>query len=497
MTTGRQVRSGLKWVSLSLVVTQAVRFGATVVLARLLVPEMFGLIAMANATIELIAVIRELGFGAAYIQRQDSDPEAAALTAATAFWLLVAINGILFCFAMLLAPWLAAIFAGDGLELILRVMFAAFLIDALGTLPAFMLQKRLWFGRHAAAEVAAALAYAVVAVGLAWRGFGVWSLVAGHLSSRAVQAAVAFAASGWRPSLRFSPRVARELFEFGKYLWAFAVISAIGRNVDRVIVGRYLGAASLGIYGMAFHLCRLPSNHISRLVNRITFPALARVQDDPDALRRAFCKTLRHVSMLSVPVACGLLAVAEDFVLTVYGDKWADAVPVVGVLAFFGMALSLSSITGPVFQAIGQPRILLYTSVVHQLLLGVLLYALAPYGVLGVSYGVLAPLLLSSAIAYVLVAQRLDIPWTELAGPLLRTGVSGFGMWAAVRALRVLLVAQVDWPRPLLLGVEVVFGGLCYLLLSALCNRSALLEFVTTGREVVGVRRPSTAGGAS
>lgn len=489
MSDSHQVHVGIKWIGASVAFSQFVRFLTTVVLARLLTPEVFGLVAMAHVAIQLISVIREVGVGAAYIQRPDRGPEDAAAAANTTFIMSLAVNVLLFVLAWFTAPLMVRFFETAELLAVLRAMFLLFLIDAFDTTPTMILQKRLEFDKTAIAEVVTSGLNAAVAIGLATAGYGVWSLVAGQLSGRLARTCVVFMLSGFRPRLLFDPTIARQLFDYGRYLWAFAVLSAVGGSLDRMILGRWLGAANLGVYSMAFNLSNLPATQLSRLVNRITFPSFARVQHDHAGLRRALHKTIRHVTMLSVPLAFGLLAVAHDLILTVYGEKWRAAIPIVQVLAFFGLSLSVSSITGPILKAIGKPQVLLYSSLLHHTILAVLLLALVPYGPVAIAYAVLIPMLVSAALAYGLIVYYISFPLRNVLGPLLRTGGPAFVMYLVVRAFDVRFDAAYAPPMPISLLASVTVGGLVYLMLSALVNREDLLELFSTLRRSFFARR--------
>jgi O-antigen/teichoic acid export membrane protein len=380
-------------------------------------------------------------------------------------------------------------FDAEGLLAVLRVMFGVFLIEAFSTTPSMILQKRLEFDKGAIAEIAASATNAGVAISLALAGFGVWSLVAGQLSSRLARAGVAFALSGFRPGLRFDAAIARQFFAYGRYLWAFAILSAVGGTLDRLILGRSLGAASLGMYSMALTLGSLPAAQISQLVNRITFPSFARVQDDLPALRSALHKTLRHVSILAVPLAFGMLAVADDLILTVYGEKWHGAIPIFRVLAFYGLSLAVSSIMGPVLKAIGRPQILLYSSILHHALLFPLIFLLVPYGAVGIAWAVVVPMVVSAVYAYALIVHYLHFPIRDLLGPLVRTGVPSLGMYGIVSVFDARLDAALALPAPVSLLVSAGVGVVAYLALSALLNRDALLEILGTFREALLSRR--------
>lgn len=227
--SSRRVRLGLKWVSLSLGLSRLVRFGTTALLTWFLARELFGLVTIANAVINVLASLREMGFGQAYIQRRDADEEDARRAADTTFALSLGTNLALMGLAYLLVPAMARIYQdAEGIGAVLRVMLLAFLIDPFSSTPAFVLQKRLDFRRISISEIWASLSNAAIAVALAYGGAGVWSLVAGQLGSRVLQAVVLWRAARWRPRVAWSPPIARELFGYGKYLWGFSALSAVG-----------------------------------------------------------------------------------------------------------------------------------------------------------------------------------------------------------------------------------------------------------------------------
>jgi len=491
MSTLERVRYGMKWAGSALGAIRLARFLTTIVLARLLAPEAFGLVAMANVAIVTLGVIRELGFGAAFIQRRDEDPEDERRAAGTFFALGLAVHAVLFVAAQAATPAIAGFFAMDGLAPVLRAMFLVFVIDGLALVPSYLLQKRLDFQRHALCEIAEAVVYAGTALGLAAAGLGVWSLVAGHLASRCVFGTAAWILSGWRPQWDFDATVARELFAFGRYLWAFSLVSAIGSVLDRAVIGRLLGAAPLGAYNVGFQLCRMPATQVNMVINRIAFPAFAERQREIPVLRRGFLQATSQLALLAIPLAVGLSITAGDFMRVVYGEKWLMAVPAVEVLAFWGMALALSSIGGPLLKALARPDLLLWTGLAHQGVLFALLWALAGRGLAGVAWAVLCPMILSAAVSYLLASRLLDIPLPQLAGPLVRAGLCAGGMVAAIVAVRGAGAAALPWPA-LRLAIDAGVGAAAYLVLALALNRSVLWGFAASLRGILQSRRATT-----
>jgi O-antigen/teichoic acid export membrane protein len=466
-----------------------VLFVSTMVLARLLTPEMFGLVAMANVALMLMASLRDVGLGAAYVQREMGSPEELRLAANTTFFLMLFTNAMLFVLAASLAPLAGRFFENPEVVPLLRAITLIFLLDGLISGPSMVLRRRLDFRRLAYAEIGASLASATVAISLAILGFKAWSLVWGQVAGRVVEGSALYWLSGWRPRFEFSSKLARELFGFGKHLWGFSILSAVGGVLDRAIVGRTLGAASLGIYHMGSNLANLPAQQISFLVNRITFPALARMQGDPARMAAALRKALAHVSIVTLPVTAGLIVAGPQLIGTVYGPRWEAAVPVLQVLALFGMTLSISSVTGPIFQAMGRPQVLLFTSIFHQLVYVGLLLWWGRYGIQGILWAVVVPVQLSAVIAFVLVLRYLKVSFVWIFGPCLRAATAAVGMFAALWMVRLFLEAT-QLLLPIQLVVLAILGVAIYVGLSFLFNGVASREFLDTLRKTI---RPDSA----
>ena len=341
-----------------------------------------------------------------------------------------------------LAPLVGRFFENPEVVPLLRTITLIFLFDGLISGPSMVLRRDMDFRRLAYGAIGASFATAIVAISLAALDFKAWSLVWGQLAGRATEASVLFWLSGWRPRFEFSPKLASELFRFGKHLWGFSILSAAGRVLDRAIVGRSLGAASLGTYHMGSNLANLPAQQISFLVNRITFPAFARMQGDPARMAAALRKALSHVSIVTLPLTAGLIVAGPQLIGTVYGSGWEAAVPVLQVLALFGMTLSISSVTGPIFRGYRQASgTAPHEHIASAVYVGLLLWW-GPYGLQGILWAVVVPVQLSAVIAFVLVLRYLNARFVWVFGPCLRAATAAIGMFGALWTVRPVLEAS-------------------------------------------------------
>lgn len=489
MSIRGQVISGVKWVSLSLVATGILGFASTIVLARLLVPEMFGLVSMSNVAINTIGIIREVGFGAAYVQKQYKCPGEDTLAANTTFFMGCAFNIFLFATCFILTPFIGGFFRSIEFEIVFRIMIFSFIIEIFITVPRLDLHKKLEFGKVAICEIIRGLSASIIAVTLAIFDFGVWSLVFSHLISKLIFGLSLLALSSWRLRFEVSVRIMRELFSYGKYIWAFAIISAIGNQLDKAIIGRYFGASNLGYYTIAFKLCALPTSLISKVLNQVTFPVFSKLQSNRDRLKNALVEALSNVSIIVLPMAMGLVAISASLILTLYGKKWLPAIPIINILAFHGMLLSIASINGPVIKAIGKPHVLFYTSIVHQVILATMLFLLKTHGVQGIAYAVLAPMFVSTSIAFYLIKGYLNARYIDFLSPITKTAYAAFSMYLSVKTVQIILDARYNVPSVIHLILSIMIGILAYLVFLRLLNRTNFHIFKETLFQIVKSKR--------
>ena len=479
-----KIYAGIKWVFTSLFIVNASRFVTTAILARLLLPKMFGTIAIAAVIIESSDLMTEFGFGAAYIQRQESNEEKDKLAANTTLCLTFMINVVLFIAGMFLSPVIADFFKMANLENVFRTMLPLFFVIPFSNVATVILRKRLDYGKHSICEITASFSYMVVSIPLAFLDFGVWSLVFGFMTSKIVFMMMVVRMSGWSPRFEFDKKIAIKLFGYGKFIWGSNLVSTITNPMDKMLIGRFMGAANLGYYSIAYNLCRMPVTQISFLVNRIAFPALSKVQNDKPRLMKGFMKSLSHVSIVSLPIAFGLIAVADRLVLTVYGNKWVQVIPLIKVIAFYGMTVSLSSLTTPFFDAVGKPNILLYAKISHYALKIFLMFSFIRYGALGICYAILIPSLLSAIILFILISITHQFSIIKIAEPIYKAALSSLVMFILIRFFQRYIEVISTFSDGTLLVCEILIGIVTYFAITVLLNKSILIDFKNTLVEV-------------
>jgi PST family polysaccharide transporter len=328
-------------------------FASTLLLARLLVPEDFGVAGYAITLIVLFGSLPELGLGPALIHHRD-DPEVLD----TAFWLGLAAGCLAFALVWVLAPLSASLFGDDRAVGVTRALALTFPLEGLRNVHATLLRKNLAFRRRFVPDTVQSFAKGVIAIGLALAGFGYWSLIWATVAAAAIGIPVYWMASGWRPGLRVDAAAAKRLLPFGAHVMVIDLLGAFVRNVDYLFVGRWLGAATLGIYTLAFRIPDLVVRDLCLTLSQVLLPVYARVREDPAAIRTTFLAAASYVTALTAPMALGLALVAQPLVLTAFGERWREVATVLPSICVYALLISLTYNLGDLYKALGRPDLL-------------------------------------------------------------------------------------------------------------------------------------------
>ena len=357
---GRVLR-GVAWKGTSAVFLQLARAAVAITLARLLAPHDFGLAAMVLVFSSLVLVFSDLALGAALVQR----PLVTETERATVFWTSIAAGIGFSLLGVAVAAPVARFYHEPAVRGLVIVLSLGFAIGAAGTVPSALLTRSMDFRALEVRSMAATLAGAVVGIGLAVAGFGAWAIIGQQLATTAALSALLWIRSPWQPSREFSFATLRDLAGFSANVFGQRLLYYLHRNTDNLLVGRFLGAAALGAYGLAYNVMLVPFSRVAGPVQEVLFPAFSRMQDDPERLADAWLRVTRIVAAVAMPALLGLFVLAPDFVSVVLGSKWHSVVPVLQVLVWVGLLQSLQSLNSSVLLALGRTRTLFRFSLFH------------------------------------------------------------------------------------------------------------------------------------
>src|SRR5688572_1705536 len=428
----------------------------TAILARLLAKSDFGLVAVAVVAINYLSVLKDLGLGVALIQRKGDVQEAANTVFTINLFLGLALTAIV----IPLAPFVAAYFHDPQVTPVLRWMGASFIVNALGSVHTNWLVRDLDYRRKLVPELGGALTKGVISIGMAYLGYGVWSLVFGQIAGALASLILVWIILPWRPRFVIDRNVAGSLMKFGASVTLIDIITQITDNIDYVIVGRFFGLVPLSIYTLAYRLPEMLLIGNLWVMGGVVFPAFSSIQDRPEDLRRGFLASVRVVELLAVPICLGLLIAADPIVRVVFGDQWLEAIPVLRVLAIYAWIYSLGYHVGGFYKAIGRPDILLRLSLLNLVIIIPALLIGARFGIIGVAIGHLIAVLIRRIISLGLATRFVKVKLTEIFGELRPSLLAGLAM-APVTLLAYYLTSSLNPFLQLILIA--LFGASSYL----------------------------------
>ncbi len=460
---------GVFWNYASFALGKALVFITTAVLARLLTPDEFGIVAFATLSISYLSILKDLGLGAALIQRRQNVEKVAN----TVFTLNLLLGASLTLIAMIIAPLVAAFFREPLIIPILRWLSLTFVLNSLGSIHIVRLQRELEFRRKLIPDLGRAIVKGIVSIAMALLGFGVWSLVVGQLAGVLVAVVLAWVAFPWRPRLTINTGLAKGLLSYGLSVVGIDGLTIATDNLDYLIIGRIFGNTALGIYTLAFRLPELLVLNPLWVTASAIFPAFATIQDQPAALRRGFLSTVRFVEILSVPLSVGLMMVADPLVRVTFGEQWLSAIPIVRILALFVLVRSIGFNAGDIYKAVGRPDILVKLEVLNMVVLVPALWIGSYFGLVGVAFGHLIASLVRMVADLVVATRFVKVSLLDILRQLKPSFLGGLVLILLVLPALYLTAAA----SPLLrLVVVTIVGAMGYLGTLWVLERESLLR---------------------
>lgn len=437
---------------------------STLILARLLVPADFGIVAMASLVVALVETLLEMGVGAALVQNRNADRNDFD-TAWTLRLLQALVAAVLI--AAFGAPLAAEYFNDSRVVDVMRVMAIAAALSGLENIGIISFQKNMEFGRDFRFFFLRRIAGFFVTIALAfwWRSY--WAMVLGALAGRVVSVALSYALHEFRPRLSLS-RLGR-FWSFSQWILVRNLGGYGAAQTDKLLVGRRADASTLGAYSLADEISAMPTGEVLMPLGRVLFPAFVRVADNPSELRRVFCLALGVQALIALPTGIGLTLVADTAVPFLLGQQWLAAIPLVKILALMNIAIALTHSSGYLLLALGKVRLqAIIAWVQFALLLSLTVLVFPSSGAAGIASIRLAVSFVTMIVLLVLVLR---------AVPFLRFKDLFAHTWRPVSATAVMtgvllaLDLSPDWPATIQLISKITLGGTAYLLTSLLLWR--------------------------
>lgn len=469
------------WSALEITARYGVQFVVMILLARLLTPADFGLIAMLLVFTAFAALLVDGGFGTALVQRQHTNDD----DETTVFLTAVGTGAAVAVALWLAAPAIAAFYAQPALTPLMHVLVLVLPLGGLAAVPDALLTQRLDFRARANAEVVASLCSGVVAVVLAWRGFGVWSLVWQAITAIGLRAVTLWMLSGWRPRGRFDIACFRSLFSFGGYMLMANMLNTLSVRLQSLMIGRMFDSRALGFYTLAQNTQQAPAQFMSGVLNRVGLPVFSTVADEPAKLVGALRLSLRVSVFVFVPCMVGIAVVAKPLIAVLYGARWTPAAPLLSILAVSAVFWPLHVLNLAAIGARGRSDLIFRLETIKRTVSIALIVIASFHSVTAVAWAVLASsvfgVLVNTWYSRTLLGYGALAQLQDQAATLALSGIAAGVAWLASHWLT---------HAPLALAAAVVAAVTAYF-------GSAALARVAAWKELLEVVRALRANGAA
>jgi len=456
----------MAWAYSAYVGGRALVLVSTAILARLLVPTDFGVVALALVFTTFLEAVKDLGLGEALIA---ASPEEEAARAQTVFAWSVVLGVVLALLTAAISPLVASFFRQPQLTKLLPVLGLNFILRALGTTHYSLARKHLNYRVRTVSEIVEVSVRGVVGIALALGGFGAWSLVIGFVAGVASNTVALWLLVDFRPRPRLTRTHLRDLLSFGGVLTIVDVGAVIFYNTDYLFVGRVLGAASLGLYSIGFRIPELVILNVAHVAADVLFPAYSAL--DRTRLREGYLTSLRYMTMLTVPLAAGLVVLARPVILVVFGHKWVGSIQVAQVIALYTLFATLAIPPGTVLKVTRRAKLMVAFSVPSLFILAALLLVFTSHGIVAVAIATTALQATVAPVQAAVVSRQLAMPLWASIRELIPPTLAAVAMSAALVGVSHVISA----PLPLLL-VGIPVGAAIYVTVLWLMARDELLK---------------------
>jgi teichuronic acid exporter len=348
------VISGIFWTFLQLIVNQSFAFVLKLILAKLLFPNQFGLVGMATVFTGFVQVLNDLGIGAALVQRKNDDLRKEHYY--TAFWTGVFWSVILFVvMSLLIAPAAAIFYKEPLLKIIIPVLSIGILVSPVNLVHKAQLSKQMNFKKLAFIDNTSNIAAGIIALIMALNGAGIWALVFNSVATVFFAMPLFFNATGWKPAFIIEKQAFKEVFGFGAYATGSNVLNYLYNNLDYLLIGKLLGASSLGIYTLAFVLTDTFRSRLMSVINSVMYPLYGKRQADFESLKKYYLKVVLFNCLCIFPIMIFFVVEGNTFILQVFGTKWQQTVGPLQILSVSVMFHILVSGNTALLRGIGRP----------------------------------------------------------------------------------------------------------------------------------------------
>ena len=455
---------------------QGTQFVVSIVLARLLAPDDFGLIALVMAVIAIANVFVQSGLGTALIQKKDADQT----DFSSVFYASLLLATVVYAIIFFTAPLIADFYDKQALIPVIRVLTLSLFIGVFNSIQYAYVARHMMFKKLFFRSIGSMIPSSIIGIAMAFTGFGVWALVAQQLSNTFLSVLIMWFVVPWRPQLIFSFERLKKLFSFGWKLLFSSVIDTVYSQIQSFIIGKMFSPASLAFYDRGSHFPYIVVNNINNSIQAVMLPSLSAYQDDKPQVKKMVRRAIVTSSFLIIPMMAGLAAAAEPIVKILLGDKWLPCVPFVQIFCFIYAFYPIHTSNLSAINAMGRSDIFLKLEIIKKIfglsiLVASILYFRTP---IGIAYGASVSTVIASFINAFPNKKLLNYSYFEQI-----SDIAPSALLACVMALAITALNQLQLNIYLTLVLQILSGAIFYLGLAKLLHFESLDYLIKTVAE--------------
>ena len=444
--------SGVAWSSLERFSVQGIQFIIQIIMARILMPEDYGVVAMLAIFLAVFQTFIDSGFSSALVQKNDRSE----IDYSTVFYFNIGISVALFLVFFFSAPLIAGFYNTPILTSVTKIVSLNLLINAFAIVPRAKLTVLIDFKTQAKASLTAVIISGAIGIWMAYSGFGVWALVYQSLLNNGINTLLLWILVKWWPTWAFSMASFKRLFSFGSKLLLSGLLDTVFRNLYTLVIGKKFTAQDLGYYSRADQFAQFPTTNITNIIWKVAMTVMCIEQNNDVLLKSMFDKFLRLSAYIVFPLMIGFAALAYPFVHLVLTEKWISIVPIMQILCFSYLWFPFHVINLSVLQAKGRSDLFLRVEIIKKILCVLILICTIPFGIIVMCIGIAVSSLLSLYINAYYTEKILDIGF----GQQMKSIIPSF-LLALVMGVFVFLFTKINLSSLLLLVAGTLLG-LCF-----------------------------------
>lgn len=448
--------SGLKWGMIGQIGKQSIQYVILIILMRLLEPSDFGLLTMIAVFSGFANVLMDFGFGNALIQKKEVLP----IDYSSVFWVNIVIGASLTAIFIISAKGISDFYGYPILKDMTLVLSSIFTIGAFGVVQRAMLLRHLNLRLIAIAEIFSYLIAGVIAITLAYNNFGVWALVTQSILIVLCSTLFFWLFNSWRPQIAYSKKSIQSIFNFSVNLFGTQSVNYFGQNVDKLIIGKVLGDSLTGIYGRTYSLIMLPLTNINSVIFKVMFSSFSKIQDNLELIKQSYIKVIRLLFAVIVPLMLVVVLCSEQIILVLFGEKWAEMIPLLKASGVLGIIVSMTAINAIIFLPLGRSDWLFRINLLSKAILFISILITVNHGLMAIFYGLIISWIIQFSINWIFASKLISLRLKEYISTLSSTVLISTLSYISVIGVKYLLTPFNLSLILELLTFSLLFGGI-------------------------------------